>query len=218
MSATGTTLAGALAAFQATLPTIGKDNTAKVKSDKGNYEYKYADLADVSSAVLPALATQNLAWTTLPTLDDEGRFVLRYELMHGPSGERIGGSYPLPAPGGAQAMGSAITYARRYTLCSVTGVAPDADDDGAAVGTQPTYSAPKARPAPPTSEPPPVGGVTALRVDIAKAARAVDPPMDIETINADFHEWSRGKAVGEADEATLREYLVHLYKRKAGHG
>ena len=33
-----------------------------------------------------------------------------------------------------QAMGSAVTYARRYTLQSVTGVAPQDDDDGAAAG------------------------------------------------------------------------------------
>ena len=68
-------------------------------------------------------------------------------------------------------------------------------------------------PTAPASEPPPVSGVTALRVDIAKAARALEPPMDIEAINADFHQWSRGKAVGEADEATLRDYLAHLRKQ-----
>jgi len=62
------------------------------------------------------------------------------------------------------------------------------------------------------------GGVTALRTDIAKAARALDPPMDIEAIKGDFHEWSRGKAVGEADETTLRDYLAHLRKRETGHG
>ena len=44
-------LAGALAAFQRDLPRIGKGNTAQVKSDKANYSYRYADLADISAAV-----------------------------------------------------------------------------------------------------------------------------------------------------------------------
>jgi ribosomal protein S20 len=48
------------------------------------------------------------------------------------SGEKVSGEYPLPTGGSPQALGSAITYARRYCLCAVTGVAADDDDDGAA--------------------------------------------------------------------------------------
>jgi len=123
-------LATALAAFQAELPTIVKDNTAKVSSDKGGYTYKYADLADVSAVVLPLLAKHGMSFSCAPTLDDAGRFVLQYKLRHAPSGDSIGGTYPLSA-GSAQQVGSLITYARRYILCSLTGVAPDRDDDGA---------------------------------------------------------------------------------------
>ena len=122
-------LATALAAFQAELPTIGKGNTATVRSDKGNYSYKYADLADVSAKVLPLLAKHGLSFSTKPTLDESGRFVLEYTLRHS-SGEADTGSYPL-STGTAQAVGSLITYARRYVLCAITGVAPDQDDDGA---------------------------------------------------------------------------------------
>lgn len=127
-------LAEALAAAQAELPRIGKDNTAQVRSEKGQYSYSYADLADVSAAVLPVLARNGLAWTTLPTVLD-GAFVLRYELLH-TSGEALRGVYPLPNPGDPQKMGSAITYARRYTLCAVSGVAPDADDDDGQAAAQ----------------------------------------------------------------------------------
>lgn len=123
-------LAAALAAFQAELPTIGKGNTASVKSDKGSYSYKYADLADVSGKVLPLLAKHGLSFSTKPTLDESGRFVLEYTLRHS-SGESDRGSYPL-STGTPQQVGSAITYARRYVLCAITGVAPDQDDDGAA--------------------------------------------------------------------------------------
>lgn len=120
-------LAEALAAFQAALPHVGKDNLAVVKSDKGQYKYTYANLADVSARVLPALAAVGLSFSAKPTLTEDGRFVLRYTLRH-VSGETDTGDYPLPT-GTAQQVGSAITYARRYALTAVTGVAPDQDDD-----------------------------------------------------------------------------------------
>lgn len=125
-----TSLAAALAAFQANLPTIGKGETAKVQTkDGGSYSYSYADLADVSAFVLPLLAKQGLSFAARPAYDGD-RFVLAYQLLH-TSGESLDGAYPLPNAT-PQQVGSAITYARRYCLCAVTGVAPDDDDDGQA--------------------------------------------------------------------------------------
>ena len=126
------TLAAALAAFQAELPPVGKAETAEVegttKSGKPfKYKYSYADLAAVSKVVLPLLGQHGLAWITKPTLREDGKFVLAYKLAH-VSGDEEAGEYPLSG-GTAQEIGSAITYARRYALCSVTGVAPESDDD-----------------------------------------------------------------------------------------
>lgn len=130
-------LARALALVQSALPHVGKDNVGVVKSEKANYKYSYADLSDVTRAILPALGRVGLAWTALPTMLDGGRFVLRYSLMH-TSGESLDGEYPLPDPSRTQPqqLGSALTYARRYALCSVTGVAPSDDDDDAAAAQQ----------------------------------------------------------------------------------
>lgn len=127
-------LAAALAAFQANLPHIGKDNRATVRSDKGSYTYTYANLADVSAKVLPLLADHGLSFSAKPTVDESGRFVLHYLLRH-TSGETDSGLYPL-ANGTPQQVGSAITYARRYALLAVTGVAPDTDDDDGAAAEQ----------------------------------------------------------------------------------
>jgi hypothetical protein len=115
----------ALAAFQAELPTVGKHSTANMGA-RG--DYRYADLKDVSEAVYPLLAKHGLAFTALPTMY-EGDFVLHYKLMH-EAGAFEEGRYPLPN-GKPQDVGSAITYARRYALCAVTGVAPGGDDDDA---------------------------------------------------------------------------------------
>jgi hypothetical protein len=134
MSTDAPSLAAALAAVQRKLPDVRKAETAHVRSDKGNYSYRYATLPDITKAVLPLLGENGLAWVTRPTLVDD-RFVLVYELLH-VSGEKVSGEYPLPTGGSPQALGSAITYARRYCLCAVTGVAADDDDDGAAATAQ----------------------------------------------------------------------------------
>ena len=127
----------ALVALQGNLPRVGLDRSASIKSDKGSFSYKYAGLNDVNEALLPALAAVGLAFTALPMIDGD-RFVLAYALRH-TSGEELAGLYPLPDPARAtpQQIGSAITYARRYCILAVTGLAPDPDDDGQAANHAP---------------------------------------------------------------------------------
>jgi hypothetical protein len=116
------TLAEALAALQARLPRVAKTADAQYG--------KYADLTVVSEALMPVMSELGLSFTGCPTVRDDGKFVLAYALHH-TSGEGLEGFYPLPTSGTPQQVGSAITYARRYTLCAVTGLAPgDDDDDG----------------------------------------------------------------------------------------
>lgn len=119
-------LAAALAKLQTQLPRITKSETA----DTGKYSYTYAGLADISAQVLPLLGAVGMAFTAKPTYDANGRYVLLCRLLH-VSGETDEGVYLLPTSGSPQALGSAITYGRRYLLCAMVGVAPDEDDDGA---------------------------------------------------------------------------------------
>lgn len=123
--------AEALAAFQESVPHIAKGQRATVKSDKGNYSYDYADLTDITEVALPALAKQGLSFSAKPTVSG-GDFVLHYTLRH-VGGHQDDGDFPLPDPSkyGAQQIGSWLTYARRYALCAVTGIAPGGDDDDA---------------------------------------------------------------------------------------
>lgn len=131
MSERPASLAAALAAFQAHLPAVLKSETATVQTKTGgSYKYTFADLGKVSAIVLPLLGGLGLSFSAKPTMTAAGKFALVYRLLH-ESGEEDCGEYPLPQSGSAQELGSAITYARRYVLCSVTGVAPDDDDDGA---------------------------------------------------------------------------------------
>jgi hypothetical protein len=134
------TLAEALAQLQGRLPRVAKTSPGQV----GNQKYLYADLADVSAALLPVMASLGLSFFAGPTLEGD-RFVLGYKLLH-KSGEELAGAYPLPTSGTPQQVGSAITYARRYTLCAVTGLAPGGDDDDGNAAEQ--GHQPAARPGP----------------------------------------------------------------------
>lgn len=198
-------LTAALAAVQAELPVVGKDQKATVKSDKGNYTYKYANLASVSAAILPILSKHGLAWVTLPTLDEAGKFVLRYELRH-VSGDVVSGSYPLPTTTRPQEMGSAITYARRYALCAATGVAPEEDDDNASVAERSAVIREERE-----------LSTRQLKQEIWAEAKTRGWIADDESfteLSADFTTWNQGGQLEESDEMTLRAYLTHLRPKK----
>lgn len=122
-------IAAALAELQAQLPRIAKSETA----DTGKFKYSYAGLSQISEEILPLLAKLGMSFSCRPTLNDQGAFVLAYELLH-VSGESKSGSWPL-SKGTPQDIGGQITYARRYCLCAVTGVAPGDDDDDAVKAT-----------------------------------------------------------------------------------
>lgn len=116
-------LATALAAAQGEMPRIPKNK-------KANYG-TYADLDTIHEKVLPVLSKHGLAWTTLPGEDEAGNDVLFYKLLHGISGEVLEGRVRLRlVQDNMQQFGSAITYARRYTIAAVTGATTDEDDDG----------------------------------------------------------------------------------------
>lgn len=102
-----------------------------------HFRSKYADLPAVRDATLPALTKHGLAILQAPTVTGEGQFVLVTRLMHS-SGEWIESSYPLPMGDKPQAIGSALTYARRYSWSAICGITADEDDDGQAAQDAPS--------------------------------------------------------------------------------
>lgn len=121
------TLAEALSQLQGRLPVVEKDAVG----DAGSYRYAYATLPQIVSKIMPLLSELGLSFSCRPTLTEDGKFVLEYELMH-VSGESKLGRYPLPTNGSPQQLGSAISYGRRYCLSAVVGIAAEDDDDGRA--------------------------------------------------------------------------------------
>lgn len=98
--------------------------------DKMNPAFRsaYADLGSCWDACREPLSTNGLSIIQLPKADD-GAVILETILMH-TSGEYISEELRIPVvKRDAQGYGSALTYARRYALCSFVGIAPE-DDDG----------------------------------------------------------------------------------------
>lgn len=132
-------IAGALAAVQAELRGVPRDKTATIDTRKGGrYTYQYADLASVWSTIRATLATNGIAVYQAPETEDR-RVTLTTMLLHS-SGEWLRSTiaYPLPDEMTPQAVGSLVTYLRRYGLAAAVGVVTDDDDgQGAAHDEQP---------------------------------------------------------------------------------
>jgi hypothetical protein len=145
-------LVAALAKAQGAMGPARKDRTGRVvKNGELLYTYGYASLASVKDAVRGPLAANDLTVNHLTDYDGpEGVGVITI-LAHA-SGEFMRARLWMPAmAAGAQARGSALTYAQRYALTAIVGIAADDDDDAAAAepnAAEPT-SAPASRAAPP---------------------------------------------------------------------
>lgn len=115
-------LAEALAAFQAEFK-----NPLKTKTNP-YFNSTYVDLADALDVVRKALSEKGLSFIQL-TSAGEDRVILHTRLLH-VTGQWIEGTYPVTKLAKAQEMGSALTYARRYALFALVGIAGEDDDDG----------------------------------------------------------------------------------------
>lgn len=121
-------LISALVAFQGSLVPPKKE------TDNPYFKSKYADLAGVWESCRPLLLANGLALVQSPSTN--GNIVTVTGTLYHTSGESItsvlSGTAKDTSP---QAIGSAITYFRRYQMCAVLGVAAEDDDGAAASGT-----------------------------------------------------------------------------------
>lgn len=116
---------------------------AKFDSSNPHFRSRYASLVAIVDAIREPLAKYGIAYTHLIGADEVGSFV-ETRLIHS-SGQFLSSKMRLVVDKGTmQAYGSAITYARRFTLAALCGVVADEDDDGNAVSTP----APKVTPKP----------------------------------------------------------------------
>ena len=106
-------------------------------SSNPHFRSKYADLAACVEAVIEGLNNNGIALTQRVSPCENG-VIVETVFIH-ESGEVINcGQLHVPATKqDAQGYGSALTYARRYSLMAACGIAPE-DDDGNAASKRPT--------------------------------------------------------------------------------
>ena len=118
-------LAAALAKAQAAFPPVTRSKTVTVTTKTGaSYKFSYAPLEAILDAVRKPLGDNGLA---LAQMLDDGALVTM--LLH-ESGASIEGRIAIPGTNDVQALGSAITYLRRYAIQAMLGIAAEEDDDG----------------------------------------------------------------------------------------
>lgn len=120
-------LATALSKFQGELNQPSLNSTVEVKTRTGgSYKFKYADLSECKKAANKPLSNNGLSVAQL--IEDD--YSICTMLLHA-SGQWISSRVKIPATEqGAQAIGSAITYAKRYAFCAILGIVADDDEDG----------------------------------------------------------------------------------------
>jgi hypothetical protein len=113
------------------VPNFVTDETAQA----GKKTYKYLNLATILKTIKPVFEKHGLAFSQRVTFDNAGearQVIGTVETIIFDSEEQmVACSYPFFVTGDPQQVGSAITYARRYSLYAVLGIFPDKDDDGA---------------------------------------------------------------------------------------
>lgn len=170
----------AMAQFQAKCPAIKKSKDVNA----GRFSYSYAPLGEIMSTILPVMGPLGLS-VSYRVRQDEKQVVAICRISHESGHYEESGDVSMPivfadptsGANPAQRVGIANTYAKRYALLAIIGLAPEDDADGAPVQRQapppvampqrksaaapaakPAATAPRSSPAPQPSGPEPTEG------------------------------------------------------------
>lgn len=124
----------AFAEMQSDLPTVAKSKTVSFKKDSNDNPitaYKHATLEDIVDIVRPVL--QQYGFAISFSIDTHEKVTVTCTLMH-KAGHSIDTTITLNPDGSGsknnvQAIGSSVSYGKRYTLCSLLNIATRDDDD-----------------------------------------------------------------------------------------
>lgn len=187
-------LAAALAKAQ------GQITPAKHDAQNPHLKNRYATLTAVWDVIRKPLADNGLSVVQVVSTDQDGMWLIT-RLMHG-SGQYIEAIYPVAIGDGrglnaAQQVGSALSYARRYSISALVGVVSEGDDDdGANAATPPQWrsSTSTARPPARQDAPAPPRVVEAWPNAQAQPANgnghATPPPAELPGFEV-WADWSR---------------------------
>lgn len=176
--------------FHALALAQGEMQTASFDAKNPHFKSKYSTLSSVLGAILPALNRNGLSLMQHPSFFD-GDLVSVTTLVTHSSGQwmRSTMSMPIGKRRDAHAIGSCISYLRRYSASSICGLMQGDDDGNAAVGR-----AVQAQPSRPAAPPAPV----VTDADVEKAC------LDVDLTLAELNQWCKSvkrPTVGDMNSA-----------------
>jgi hypothetical protein len=184
-------ISAALAKAQGSINNPGK------KAENPHFKSHYADLSAGINAIRDGLSANGVAFVQATRIDGEV-LMLDTRLSHS-SGQWIECEYPVcKFPAQPQIMGSAMTYARRYSLFSLVGIAGEDDDGNAAAKSE-------------INAPPPKEFITAEQVEELDAIL-----VDLgEQVDRDFKKFFKIEFLGRLPKSDYATALKILAKKKA---
>ena len=198
------TIAGALAKAQAELSNPEKSLTATIRSPfprEGDRTFRYASLSSGLDIVRKALGKHEIATVQTTAIDEAGLIRLTTVLAHS-SGEWVSSDWPVcPASETAapHRMGAALTYARRYALFTLVGIAGEDDLDAPDLGAAPKAGADHQPPVPVEQKPNGHAFIAGLPAP-AETPRKAPPPRPAKPVlAADRSAALRDRLVAELD-------------------
>lgn len=164
---------------------LAKSQFKDIHKNKVNphFKSKYASLDLILEAITVPLSNAGLVLIQ-PTIIRDGSIVLSTQLIHAESGESIESELVIPAQSDPQKLGSALTYYRRFSICTLLAIAADDDDDGntaANNSTKVSNPTPKPQYLVPTHQTP-KAGIQPLITTIA----TIPEPSETEQYQADL--------------------------------
>jgi hypothetical protein len=205
-------IAAALAKAQGELTNPEKSLVATIRPDgpgAAERSFRYAPLSSGLDIVRKALSQHEIATLQTTAIDQTAGIVNLTTVLAHASGEWIASDWPVCAMSETATphrMGAALTYARRYALFTLVGIAGEDDIDA------PDLKAPTAPPSgaekpAPTNQGRLNGGHSAQRISGARGVKAVSKPakpiLGPEASAALRDQlMTELKAIGSSDEAT----------------
>ncbi len=135
------TIAAALAKAQAELTNPEKSLIATIRSAfprERDRTFRYAPLSSGLDIVRKSLGRHEIATIQATAIDKDGGLLRLTTVLAHSSGEWISSEWPvcpITDIASAQRMGAALTYARRYALFTLVGIAGEDDLDAPDLGT-----------------------------------------------------------------------------------
>jgi ERF superfamily len=201
----------AMADFQKLCPPIQKTKTATITTRAGGrYSYSYAPLEEILRVVRPVMAPLGLSISWRSGKVDGTSVSVICQVSHTLTHSEDSGVVVVPIAAGddgrganpSQRVASALTYAKRYSLLGILGLAPEEDDDAAgASGDEDDRT-------PPATEPGPESSRTGVVESVSRAADreklSVEERLDLTA------RYLKGQPLNKAALEDLRQLQMFL--------